>query len=71
MCYGSVEIMTRRTKPYSLDFRQLAVQLYESGLSASQVAKRLNCYRTSVLNWVSLKQRTGQLSPKPKGHRKP
>ncbi len=62
--------MTKRTSPYSEDFRSLAIQLARKLGSCNAASKLMGCYRTSIQNWIKLEDETGGLRPRRRARRR-
>jgi transposase len=55
----------------SLDFRQRVVAAVEAGMSRRQAAARFGVGVSSAIRWVSQSRATGDVTPKPRGGRRP
>ena len=55
----------------SVDLRQRVVTAVEAGMSRRQAAARFGVGVSSAIRWVSQSRTTGDLSPKPRGGRRP
>jgi len=60
------------TRPYSLDLRERAVALVQTGQSRRQVAKLFQVGESSVIRWCARQRASGSCAAKPMGgHRRP
>lgn len=55
----------------SVDLRQRVVAAVDAGMSRRQAAARFGVGVSSAIRWVSQARATGDLSPKPRGGRRP
>lgn len=51
---------------YHIDLRKRAIALYESGKEQKEVCELLNISLRTLYNWMCLKERKGDISPKPR-----
>lgn len=58
------------TRPYSMDLRERAVALVESGQSRRRVAKLFQVGESSVIRWCARQRATGTCAAKPMGGRR-
>ena len=54
-------------KPYSLDLRERVVRAVEAGASCREAAATFEIGVSSAIRWVSLKEETGAVAPRPRG----
>lgn len=46
------ELMKNRTKPYSLEFRKLIVDQYNSGQSVKKLSNQFDISQVSIYRWI-------------------
>ena len=52
-------------KSYSIDLRERVLQVIEEGMSKAQAHRTFHISRSTIDHWFALRERTGQLIPRP------
>lgn len=57
-------------KAHSVDLRSRVVEAVAEGISRRQAGERFKVSASSAIRWAELKDETGDVRPRPRGHRK-